>query len=299
MNLKSISEYKISLLFLLLTILVYLIFVHTIPGQIIDEILLHTDNKLNKSLQESINKFLLLLPVISIIFITFLSLIVGFFKNNWVRILIIFSMILMNNLTIQIFKYYVCKRSNFGISEIQINSLPSGHTTLIASISSSTALLFNNIKLKNIFIYLSFGYSSMIGLFTIINRWHRFSDIIASLLLTASWTLLMVKFLPISYNKHRKQNIKNTILVKLSNILYFSLGIIFAFISGFYSFYMNKKNIYNNINIDNIKCLDTVSYFFNFFYYMNMLFFISSIIIFFIGYLLAEIISSFLYSKLK
>lgn len=93
------------------------------------------------------------------------------------------------NVTTQLLKYRVFSRPELGISEADMNSLPSGHTTVAATVAAA-ALLVSPPRWRWLAVLLGGAYAGGTGVATMIGGWHRASDVIAAILVVAAWLLL-------------------------------------------------------------------------------------------------------------
>ncbi len=89
------------------------------------------------------------------------------------------------NATSQVLKHYVFTRPDHGFGTL--NSLPSGHTTVVAS-SVGAALLVAPSVLRPL-IGLAGGFATTLtGASTIVAGWHRPADVVAALAVSLAWT---------------------------------------------------------------------------------------------------------------
>ncbi len=94
-------------------------------------------------------------------------------------------MLLGANLTTQILKESVLDRPDFGFGTL--NSLPSGHTTVVAS-AVGAALLVAPGVLRPV-VALAGGFATTLtGASTIVAGWHRPADVMAALAISLIWT---------------------------------------------------------------------------------------------------------------
>lgn len=115
-------------------------------------------------------------------------------KHRFVPALVGLAVALAANTTTQLLKHFVLSKPDYGIQEATLNSAPSGHTTFAAA---SVAMLFlaspkrlrPTVALIGMLFTLAAGYS------TVINGWHRPSDVITAILVTTSWTILGLSLL--------------------------------------------------------------------------------------------------------
>ncbi|MFY0408340.1 phosphatase PAP2 family protein, partial [Solicola sp. PLA-1-18] len=88
------------------------------------------------------------------------------------------------NVTTQALKNYVLDRPDFG--NLTLNSLPSGHTTVVTSIVLA-ALLVAPRSLRLAVAGLGTGAVTFTGASTIVAGWHRPSDVLAALAVSLAW----------------------------------------------------------------------------------------------------------------
>lgn len=98
------------------------------------------------------------------------------------------AVLLGANLTTQVLKESVLDRPDFGFGTL--NSLPSGHTTVVAS-AVGAALLVAPGVLRPI-VALAGGFATTLtGASTIVAGWHRPADVVAALAVSLIWTALV------------------------------------------------------------------------------------------------------------
>jgi len=96
------------------------------------------------------------------------------------------------NLTTQILKHQVLERADLGVlTERPGNSLPSGHTTVAASVSIALLLVVPR-RARPVVALLGAVYTALTGVSTLVGGWHRPSDVIAALLVVLVWTALVL-----------------------------------------------------------------------------------------------------------
>ena len=92
------------------------------------------------------------------------------------------------NVTTQLLKHYVLDRPDLG--QGSINSLPSGHTTVVFSLVLA-AVLVSPRALRWLVVLIGSAVGGLTGMATVIAGWHRPSDVIAALLVTLAWAALV------------------------------------------------------------------------------------------------------------
>jgi membrane-associated phospholipid phosphatase len=93
------------------------------------------------------------------------------------------------NLTTQLLKSLV-HRPELGVDVERAaagNSLPSGHTTVAASVAVALVLVLPP-RLRGLAALVGAGYAALAGVATVSAGWHRPSDVVASLLVVGAWT---------------------------------------------------------------------------------------------------------------
>jgi hypothetical protein len=95
------------------------------------------------------------------------------------------------NLTTQALKASVFHRPDLQVSDTLVNSLPSGHTTVAASVACALMLAVGPRVRPWIGVF-GAVYTAATGLSTVVMAWHRPSDVIAAVLVTGLWTGLVV-----------------------------------------------------------------------------------------------------------
>lgn len=91
--------------------------------------------------------------------------------------------------TVQILKRWVLDKPNFAIHEAIINSFPSGHSALAAA-AGMVVVLAAPARYRPWTALIAALVTTVAGASTVINAWHRPSDVIAAVLVTAGWGLL-------------------------------------------------------------------------------------------------------------
>lgn len=98
------------------------------------------------------------------------------------------------NLTTQVLKHVVLERPDLGLGLGTLNSLPSGHTTVVAS-SVGAALLVAPRAVRPLAVLAGGFATTLTGASTIVAGWHRPSDVLAALAVSLVWTGLVAAVL--------------------------------------------------------------------------------------------------------
>lgn len=91
------------------------------------------------------------------------------------------------NATTQLLKHQILHRPDLGLGVH--NSLPSGHTTLVAS-AAAVVLISAPKRWRPLLVAIAAWATAVTGLSTIISGWHRPADVVAALAITVVWTAL-------------------------------------------------------------------------------------------------------------
>lgn len=94
------------------------------------------------------------------------------------------AVIVGSNVTTQLLKHLVLDRPDFGLSTL--NSLPSGHTTVVASATAAT-LLAAPPALRPVLVLGGATATTLTASSTIVAGWHRPSDVVAALAVCLFW----------------------------------------------------------------------------------------------------------------
>lgn len=91
--------------------------------------------------------------------------------------------------SVQVLKYFVFTKADLGIHAAQLNSYPSGHTALAAAAGFVVLLAVPNGARPWTGLLMGLV-TAVVGCSTLINAWHRPSDVIGAVLVCAGWALL-------------------------------------------------------------------------------------------------------------
>lgn len=173
----------------------YYFFVRTTTGQYIDESALVEAVTLNGPAERATTKFLDWLPVISVAIAAVVVLFVTVARRRWKAAGIALAACVAANLATQVLKDWFPDRPFRGVETIELNSLPSGHTTLAASAAAAVFLVVSP-RWRPVAGFLGGTFAVAAGVSTLINQWHRPADVVAAFLLVgavmlpAGWLVL-------------------------------------------------------------------------------------------------------------
>nr|WP_310057639.1 phosphatase PAP2 family protein [Arthrobacter ginsengisoli] len=184
-----------GILFLLATLVsmaalagTYFFFVRTTTGQFIDESALVEAVEIHGAAGKAANKLLDWLPAVSLLIATVVVLFVTVLKRRWAAAGIAVAACVGANVATQILKDIVPVRPYRGIETLELNSLPSGHTTLAASAAAAVFLMVSP-RWRPLAGFLGGSFAVATGVSTLINQWHRPADVVAAFLVVAVFML--------------------------------------------------------------------------------------------------------------
>src|SRR4029453_6272494 len=93
------------------------------------------------------------------------------------------------NLATQVLKLFIPDRPDRGIETLELNSLPSGHTTLAASAAAAVFLVVSP-RWRPLAGFLGGSFAVAAGVSTLINQWHRPADVVAAYCVVGMFVLL-------------------------------------------------------------------------------------------------------------
>jgi membrane-associated phospholipid phosphatase len=167
------------------------LFVDTVRGQQLDTAALAG----NDAGQGHLNGLVAnLLNAVSALSVVTATLVIGFIALIRGRVLlaaVAILMILGANLTTQLVKA-LSDRPEFGVDVARAaagNSLPSGHTTVVASVAVALVLVLPA-ALRGAAALIGAGVAALAGVATLSAGWHRPSDAVAALLVVGAWAAL-------------------------------------------------------------------------------------------------------------
>ncbi|MEE6261512.1 phosphatase PAP2 family protein [Plantactinospora sonchi] len=181
----------LTLVQVLALIAVWWFAVRTEHGQLLDTIAL-TGNSIGR--QRIVGVVGGVLNAVSLLSLLAATVVIGFIALIRGRIgLAVVTIVLIAgaNVTTQALKYFI-QRPDFGIDPERAaagNSLPSGHTTVAASVAIALVMVLPP-RLRGWGALLGAGYAAAAGVATLSAGWHRPSDAIAALLVVGAWGTL-------------------------------------------------------------------------------------------------------------
>ena len=166
----------------------YYFFVRTTTGQFIDESALVEAVETHGTAGKAATKLLDSLPALSLLISAVVVLIVTVVKRRWTAAGIAIAACVGANVATQVLKAIVPDRPYRGIETLELNSLPSGHTTLAASAAAAVFLMVSP-RWRPLAGFLGGTFAVATGVSTLINQWHRPADVVAAFLVVAVFML--------------------------------------------------------------------------------------------------------------
>lgn len=170
---------------------VWRVAVHTGIGQWVDTVAL-TGNRIGQdTIDGPVNRILNAMSVVSLLAATAM---IGFIALIRGRIALAITATLLiagANLSTQLLKHGLT-RPDYGLDPERVavgNSLPSGHTTVAASVAVALVLVLPA-KVRAVSAFLAAGYAAVAGVATLSAGWHRPSDAVAAYLVVGVWAAM-------------------------------------------------------------------------------------------------------------
>jgi len=178
------------------------VFVGTIRGQLLDTAALD-GNSIGQSHIEGLADTVL--SAMTVVSLAAATVAIGFIALIRGRILLAAATTLLivgANLTTQLVKNLV-DRPDYGVDLARAaagNSLPSGHTTVAASVAVALVLVLPS-QLRGPAALLGTGYAAFAGVATLSAGWHRPSDAVAALLVVGAWAAVAGLVLAVAHRR--------------------------------------------------------------------------------------------------
>ena len=164
---------------------VYLIFVRSYMGQLVDERAYTGADVWKGSLVDFAHSFLNILPIAVVVVACIIAIVVVVVRQNWLIFVVAVVAAVGANVSTQVLKYGILSRPEKGVDALS-NSLPSGHTTVAAS-AALVVFLVSSPRFRPLAAVLGSTFSIATGASTLVEQWHRPSDVAAALLVVSFW----------------------------------------------------------------------------------------------------------------
>ena len=169
-------------------IVTYYYFVQTTTGQFIDESALVEAVDIHGPAGKAATQFLDWLPTISLVMAAVVVLFVTVIRRRWAAAGIAVAACIGANIATQILKDVLPARPDKGVITLELNSLPSGHTTLAASAAAAVFLMASP-RWRPMAGFVGGTFAIASGVSTLINQWHRPADVVAAFLLVGAFMI--------------------------------------------------------------------------------------------------------------
>lgn len=166
----------------------YYYFVQTTTGQFIDESALVEAVDIHGPAGKAATEFLDWLPTISLVMAAVVVLFVTVIRRRWTAAGIAVTACIGANVATQVLKEILPARPDKGVVTLELNSLPSGHTTLAASAAAAVFLMASP-RWRPMAGFVGGSFAIASGVSTLINQWHRPADVVAAFLLVGTFMI--------------------------------------------------------------------------------------------------------------
>ncbi|MDP9997981.1 phosphatase PAP2 family protein [Pseudarthrobacter sulfonivorans] len=166
----------------------YYYFVQTTTGQFIDESALVEAVDIHGPAGKAATEFLDWLPTMSLVMAAVVVLFVTVLRQRWSAAGIALTACICANVATQVLKDILPARPDKGVVTLELNSLPSGHTTLAAS-AAAAVFLMSSPRWRPLAGFVGGTFAIASGVSTLINQWHRPADVVAAFLLVGAFMI--------------------------------------------------------------------------------------------------------------
>lgn len=133
-------------------------------------------------------------PVLDVVSNTFVVLglaaavLLALARGRWWLAAQVAVLVVGSNLTTQVLKHVVLDRPAYlDIARADVNTLPSGHTTVAASVAAGLLITVPR-RWRPVVAVAGAAYTSATGVSTLVGQWHRPSDVVAAILVVLAWS---------------------------------------------------------------------------------------------------------------
>lgn len=162
-------------------------FVASATGQRLDEAAFSGARIGRRTLWQAAEPVLEIVSVPLLVGVLAVAAVLALARRRWVLLLQVGLVVGGANLTTQVLKHAVLERPDLVESiSLRANSLPSGHTTVAASVAVALVLVVPR-SWRPVTAVLGGIYAATTGVSTLIGAWHRPSDVIAAFAVVLAW----------------------------------------------------------------------------------------------------------------
>lgn len=184
-------------------LLVWHFFVGTRHGQLLDTVALDGNSVGLSHIERAVDTILNAISLVSLIAATAVVSFIALIRRRVVLAFGTAILVIGANATAQLLKHYLV-RPDLGVDPERVgagNSLPSGHTTIAASVAVALILALP-VKARGVAAILGAVFAGAAGVATLSAGWHRPSDAMAALLVVGVWTSLASIFIVVAQRRH-------------------------------------------------------------------------------------------------
>lgn len=171
---------------MLAVLALWLVFVCLPLGQVLDTLAMANLGFLNRFDGPSMTIVGAVISTPALAIITIAVCLIAVVRRRWQLVARVVAIFGGANVTTQLLKCCVLSRSNYLAEWATPPSLPSGHTTAATTIAMAIIIVVPS-RYRPFATALGAAWVSFVGLVILINGWHRPSDLVAAVLVTAAW----------------------------------------------------------------------------------------------------------------
>lgn len=169
------------------TWLTWAFFVGTASGQRLDEAAFSGSRIGRRTLWTAAEPILDIVSVPFLVLVLAIAAAMALARQRWGLLVQVSVLLGGANLTTQVLKKVVLERPDLvDTISLRTNSLPSGHTTVAASVAVALLLIVPR-SARPLVAVLGGGYAALTGVSTMVGAWHRPSDVIAACTVVLAW----------------------------------------------------------------------------------------------------------------
>ena len=164
------------------------VFVGTARGQLLDTAALEGNTIGRNRIEGLVDTVLSAATLLSLVAATIAIGMIALMRGRAMLAAVATLLIAGSNVTTQLLKYFI-ERPDFGVDLARAaagNSLPSGHTTMAASVAVAVVLVLPP-SVRGVAGLAGAGYAALAGVATMSAGWHRPSDAVAAVLIVGVW----------------------------------------------------------------------------------------------------------------
>ncbi len=162
-------------------------FVDTAVGQRIDQVAYRGSGIGRSTLWSGAEQVLDVVSVPFVVVVLGAVALIALLRQRWLLALQVIVLVGGANLTTQVLKRVVLDRPRLADDTGPLdNSLPSGHTTVAASVAAALVLVVPR-RARPAVAILGAGYTAITGVSTMVGGWHRPSDVVAAITVVLAW----------------------------------------------------------------------------------------------------------------